>query len=95
MVQWDAGLLPLRTGSIDRVISDMPFGNRCGNGLALLHFIVILWRATLHVVRKLTNFVCCSIYPGNFKVRDWLCPRVVKHVRDLESLYLPILSASV
>jgi len=46
VVQWDAGLLPLRTGSIDRVISDMPFGNRC----------------------------------GNFKVRDWLCPRVVKQV---------------
>ncbi|XP_024385667.1 uncharacterized protein [Physcomitrium patens] len=46
IVQWDASMLPLRTASVDRVICDMPFGNRC----------------------------------GNHKVREVLCPRVVKQV---------------
>ncbi|KAG0565991.1 hypothetical protein KC19_7G029500 [Ceratodon purpureus] len=46
VVRWDASMLPLRTASIDRVICDMPFGNRC----------------------------------GNHKVREVLCPRVVKQV---------------
>lgn len=35
VVWWDASMLPLRTASIDRVICDMPFGNRCGNHLSL------------------------------------------------------------
>ena len=31
-VRWDAGLLPLRAGCVDRVVSDLPFGVRCGGG---------------------------------------------------------------
>ncbi|CAM6129646.1 unnamed protein product [Calypogeia fissa] len=46
VLQWDAAHLPLRDGTVDRVICDMPFGNRCGNA----------------------------------KVREWLCPKVVKEV---------------
>ncbi|KAL2613006.1 hypothetical protein R1flu_024698 [Riccia fluitans] len=43
---WDAANLPLRNGTVDRVVCDTPFGNRC----------------------------------GNYKVREWLCPKVVKEV---------------
>ncbi|BBN17512.1 hypothetical protein MPTK1_7g15140 [Marchantia polymorpha subsp. ruderalis] len=46
VLSWDAANLPLRSGTIDRVVCDMPFGNRC----------------------------------GNYKVREWLCPKVVKEV---------------
>ena len=31
-VRWDARLLPLRAGCVDRVVSDLPFGVRCGGG---------------------------------------------------------------
>eukprot|EP00252_Welwitschia_mirabilis_P004010 TRINITY_DN14151_c0_g1_i2.p1 TRINITY_DN14151_c0_g1~~TRINITY_DN14151_c0_g1_i2.p1 ORF type:complete len:439 (+),score=63.76 TRINITY_DN14151_c0_g1_i2:87-1403(+) len=31
VLRWDAMHLPLRSGSIDRIICDMPFGVRCGN----------------------------------------------------------------
>ncbi|OAE20574.1 hypothetical protein AXG93_3873s1320 [Marchantia polymorpha subsp. ruderalis] len=30
VLSWDAANLPLRSGTIDRVVCDMPFGNRCG-----------------------------------------------------------------
>lgn len=30
VLHWDATHLPLRTGCVDRVICDMPFGVRCG-----------------------------------------------------------------
>ncbi len=31
VVQWDAMRLPLRTGCIDRLVTDLPFGKRCGS----------------------------------------------------------------
>ncbi|GJP53809.1 hypothetical protein CLOM_g12943 [Closterium sp. NIES-68] len=43
---WDASALPLRTGCVDRVLCDMPFGVRC----------------------------------GNFKMRERLCPAVIRQV---------------
>lgn len=30
VLQWSAANLPLRSGTVDRVVCDMPFGNRCG-----------------------------------------------------------------
>lgn len=30
LLKWDAANLPLRTGIVDRIVSDMPFGVRCG-----------------------------------------------------------------
>eukprot|EP01065_Artemidia_motanka_P017937 TRINITY_DN21327_c0_g1_i1.p1 TRINITY_DN21327_c0_g1~~TRINITY_DN21327_c0_g1_i1.p1 ORF type:complete len:533 (+),score=103.18 TRINITY_DN21327_c0_g1_i1:55-1653(+) len=32
--RWDATMLPLRAGSVDAVVSDLPFGNRCGTSHA-------------------------------------------------------------
>jgi hypothetical protein len=33
VVQWNAGRMPLRSYSVDRIVSDLPFGRRCGNHL--------------------------------------------------------------
>lgn len=31
LVLWDSTNLPLRSGVVDRVVSDLPFGKRCGS----------------------------------------------------------------
>lgn len=46
VLHWDATHVPLRTGCVDRVICDMPFGVRC----------------------------------GSTRVRQWLCPKVLKEM---------------
>jgi 23S rRNA G2445 N2-methylase RlmL len=38
LVRWDAGKLPLRTGSVDQVASNLPFGHRVGRGPTVRDF---------------------------------------------------------
>lgn len=93
VVRWDASMLPLRTASIDRVICDMPFGNRCGNCLCIPLLLqehhgqtkaghcdsvcIHLEGATESRDQTCTTF---GNFAGNHKVREVLCPRVVKQV---------------
>lgn len=84
MAQWDAMKLPLRTATIDIVITDLPFGRRCGNHgvnaklypafMAEVHRILTPMRgraALLTVERSLMERTLCGTVR---KGAEWLAP---------------------
>lgn len=48
---WDAALLPIRRGSVDCIISDLPFGSKCLSSSKLQRFLPLLISECARVLR--------------------------------------------
>lgn len=48
---WDAALLPIRNGSVDCIISDLPFGSKCLSSSKLQRFLPLLISECARVLR--------------------------------------------
>ena len=48
---WDAALLPIRDGTIDRIISDLPFGSKCLSSSKLQRFLPLLVSECARILR--------------------------------------------
>ncbi|KEG09626.1 putative THUMP domain-containing protein 3-like [Trypanosoma grayi] len=51
-LRWDATRLPLRSNSVDRIISDLPFGMRCGNHKHNVKLYPMMLRECHRVLRR-------------------------------------------
>ena len=56
VVQWDAMNLPLRSGCIDSLVADLPFGKRCGTHAKNIH----LYPAVLAEAGQVLRSTNCS-----------------------------------
>lgn len=52
LLAWDASLLPLRTGSVDVVVSDLPFGRQCSSSSKLDQLFPLVVAELTRVVRR-------------------------------------------
>ena len=48
---WDAALLPIRSGSVDCIISDLPFGSKCLSSSKLQRFLPLLISECARILR--------------------------------------------
>jgi len=64
---WDAALLPLRGGSVDCIISDIPFGSKCLSAKRLSRFLPLLLSECARVLRPATGRCLLLCGPGSYQ----------------------------
>lgn len=64
MIAWDATFTPIRDGSIDCIISDLPFGKRCLSANELSNFLPLFLNECARILKKggKALFLCGAIH---------------------------------
>ncbi len=66
LISWDACVLPLRDGSVDVIISDLPFGVKCLSSNKLKAFLPLLFAECGRCLRKSSGrmVLLCGSFTG-------------------------------
>ena len=96
---WDATILPLRSGAVDAVVSDLPFGVRCGKNSAVLQQLYgFLYAEMARVLRPSTGRAALLAYGKSVTegLEAWaaetgLVEQVVERAVNMEGLDVVLL----
>lgn len=64
---WDAALLPIRSGSVDCIISDLPFGSKCLSSSKLQRFLPLLISECARVLRPESGRIVFLCGAGSYQ----------------------------
>lgn len=64
---WDAALLPIRNGSVDCIISDLPFGSKCLSSSKLQRFLPLLISECARVLRPESGRIVFLCGAGSYQ----------------------------
>eukprot|EP00249_Psilotum_nudum_P014567 c24891_g1_i4 orf=219-1481(+) len=75
ILRWDAAILPLRSGCVDRIVCDMPFGVRCGSSRTREWLCPSVVKEVVRVLRPGTGIAVLMAQSKSMKHEVAICQK--------------------